>query len=152
MRIPSTAYTPLYNASMSHRAYWRVAWCFANQQRIDLTIELTAENEFTVSRCFACHRDIVAWWAIRMGRDLTFQTGEVDIDVAKHVVSRAGATENVHKGRLLVFKERSTAGGEEWQQIGMSRQARRCEKGGCARIRNSRFLPKTYHKMFSNRL
>ena len=61
-----------------------------------------------MSRCFACHRDIVAWWAIRMGRDLTFQTGEVDIDVAKHVVSRAGATENVHKGRLLVLKERST--------------------------------------------
>ena len=97
--MPLTTFTPMYGTRMTHQSYWRVAWCFANQERIDQTVELSDVSEDVISRCFACHRDVVAWWSVRMGRDLTFGAGEVDIDVAKHAVVRSDPHENVHTGR-----------------------------------------------------
>eukprot|EP00959_Pyramimonas_sp_CCMP1952_P322049 6738797-Pyramimonas_sp.AAC.1 len=81
--MPLTAFTPMYGTRMTPQSYWRVAWCFANQERVDQTVQLTDVSEDVVPRCFASHRDVVAWWSVRMGRGLTFGAGEVDIDAAK---------------------------------------------------------------------
>ena len=106
--LTSTAYTPMYCAEVTRKQYWMVAWCFANQHRLDQTIHLSGLKEFTVARLFACHRDVCGWWVIHSGRDLQLRAGEVDIDVAKSAVSRNDPHVNKHRGRLLVLKERST--------------------------------------------
>ena len=105
----ATAYTPLHLCSTTHKEYLQFLYAFSHQYRQDqtetLSFRLTGEK---VTRFFACFRDIYAWYQLRLGRGVTFDTGEVDIDAAKTHVDRSDKLVNVHKGRLLVMRERAT--------------------------------------------
>ena len=104
-----TAYTPRYDSTVSEQEWLRSAYCFSMQERVDKTVWYAECNGTKVLTLFAAHRDVIAWYVIRCGRDIHFQTAEVDLDGAVGHISRAESeTMNTHKGRLFVAKERGT--------------------------------------------
>lgn len=63
-----------------------------------------------VARLYSSFRDVAAWYVLWSGRNQQFQCGEVDVDAAKAVVDRSASnTYNVHKGRMVVLKERASS-------------------------------------------
>ncbi|CAK0888341.1 unnamed protein product, partial [Prorocentrum cordatum] len=108
-----TAFAPLHGAKvMTHEQYLRISYCFSLQCRVDQTEFLTGASEDMVSRVFACHRDVFAWFMEELGRGMCFNAAEVDMDASKtHVRRRLRGKEsdlNIHSGRIWFFKERST--------------------------------------------
>lgn len=105
----ATAYTPLHGAEVTHEQYLRISYCFSLQCRVDQTVLLSAASENVVSRIFACHRDVLAWFMEELGRGMRFETGEVDLDASKSHVQRSKDVElNYHVGRIFLMKERAT--------------------------------------------
>jgi ssDNA-binding Zn-finger/Zn-ribbon topoisomerase 1 len=87
--VAISAHCPMYDSNMTYKDYFMMAALFAMQFRVDQAMWLSDLKEYQMLRCFAAHRDVCAWYIIRQGRDRKFKHGEVDIDVAKHVVSQA---------------------------------------------------------------
>ena len=104
-----TAYTPRYDTTVTDTEWLRVSCCFPMQERVDKTVWYADVNETKVGMPFATHRDVTAWYVMRSGRDVQFQTAEVDLDASVgHIARSQDEDTSQHRGRLFIFKERAT--------------------------------------------
>ena len=110
VRFPITAYSPLHNTQTTFSQYLKVCLAFSVGQRNDMTTRMSKTlKQKKVLWFFGAFRDICAFYMVAKGRSITFSEGEVDMDAAKTHVDRSGDSEtNVHLGRCVVAKERST--------------------------------------------
>ena len=103
------AYTPRYDTTITERQWLSTGFAFGQQSRVGQVVLWCEVNETKLGLMFAAHRDVTAWFVVRCGKDVTFQTAEVDMDASKgHIVRSARDKVNIHSGRLFLFKERAT--------------------------------------------
>eukprot|EP00959_Pyramimonas_sp_CCMP1952_P189202 3957563-Pyramimonas_sp.AAC.1 len=62
--------------------------------RVNQTAVLSGLSFSKVSAMFAAFRDVVAWYVVESGRNVSFDSGEVDCDAAKTATLRRDGEHN----------------------------------------------------------